>query len=82
MEINNSEKENAKSSCKEIMEQYEEMCLYDKKAAKKLYQQDPERVESLMLQIQMEEQSIVDNNVTSFMISNFKNNLLEIVGED
>ena len=49
MEINNSEKENAKSSCKEIMEQYEEMGLYDKKAAKKLYEKDPERVESLML---------------------------------
>jgi hypothetical protein len=49
LEVNNSEKENAKSSCKEIMEQYEEMGLYDKKAAKKLYEKDPERVESLML---------------------------------
>jgi len=37
LEVNNSEKENAKSACKEIMEQYEEMMLYDKKAAKKLY---------------------------------------------
>lgn len=82
MEANVDEKENAKSSCKEIMEQYEEMGLYDTKAAKKLYKKDPERVESLMLQIQMEEQSIVDNNITSFMISNFKNNLIQIVGED
>jgi len=51
MEVNNSEKEDAKSSCKDIMDQYEEMCLFDKKAAKKLYLEDPDKVESLMLQI-------------------------------
>lgn len=64
------------------MEQYENMALYDTKNAKKLYEKDPEKVNSLMLQIQMEEQSIVDNNVTTFMISNFRNNLIQIVGEE
>lgn len=36
-DISKSEKENAKSSYKEIMEQFQKMGLYDVKAGKKLY---------------------------------------------
>jgi len=33
------------------MDQYEEMGLFDKEAATKLYLEDPDKVERLMLQI-------------------------------